>query len=88
MPRIVVVVAVGMSYGIMRARLVVLKLIGVVLLQRRVEILLLVCCTFSVSYAWLHLLSAHEALDDDLLLLAVSERAQIPQDLAVDGFTL
>lgn len=42
MPRIVVVVAVGMSYGIMRARLVILKLIGVVLLQRRVEILLLV----------------------------------------------
>ena len=43
MPRIVVVVAVGMSYGIMRARLVVLKLVGVVFLQRRVEILLLVC---------------------------------------------
>lgn len=43
MPRIVVVVAVGMSYGIMRARLVVLKLVGVVFLQRRVEIFLLVC---------------------------------------------
>ena len=62
MPRIVVVVAVGMSYGIMRARLVVLKLIGVVLLQRRVEILLLV-------YSGRRLADAHVYCRESCLLL-------------------
>ena len=40
-----------MSYGIMRARLVVLKLVGVVFLQRRVEILLLVCSVQRLAVA-------------------------------------
>jgi hypothetical protein len=40
--RVVMMIAIGLCYGMMRIRLVILELVGVVLSERRVEVLLLV----------------------------------------------
>jgi len=49
MPRVMVMVAVGVGYDMVRVRLVVLQLIGVVLQKCRVEVLLLVWPVSGVS---------------------------------------
>lgn len=73
--RIMMMVAIGVGNGMVCAGLVVLQLVGMVLPKRGVEVLLLICSVFvsaiESASANVALLFTHQALDENLFLLAM-----------------
>jgi hypothetical protein len=74
---VVMMIAVGVRHRMMSAGLVILELVGMILPECRIEVLLLVCSGVIVSCCTCdtgtsnHILLAHEALNDNLLLLTM-----------------
>lgn len=78
--RVMMMIAVGLCNWIMRAGLIILKLVGMILSKCRIEVLFLVGSGARVSGCSVvrsinYLLLAHKALYEDLLLLAVPQCA-------------